>query len=174
MTETTIIPLNKHEKEFIDCFSEFYELRGRSEALGLVFGTLFLRSLTPDKGMTQKDIATLITKSKSTVSRMLDLLVDQGFCSYNLEENELIRAERRYFIKSSFREITISRTRKSIVENNLLKNNLQNIKDNVSGETIDQNHDLLMQISQFSDLINLLNLAEENTLNLLTKHYQDD
>jgi DNA-binding transcriptional regulator GbsR (MarR family) len=165
--------LNQNEEEFIKCFSEFYEMRGRSETLGLVFGILFLRALNPLDGLTQKDITSLIGKSKSTVSRILDLLVDQKFCAYNLEENELTRAERRYYIQGSFKDLTISRTQKSIIENNLLNKNLQKIKDNIPEEEVSQNEIVITQIDQFTDLIMILNLAEKNTLKILQKHYEN-
>lgn len=164
--------LNKYEKDFINCFSEFYEWRGRSETLGLVFGVLFLRTVSPNKGITQKEITSLIGKSKSTVSRILDLLIDQGFCKYDLEENDDTRAERRYSVKGSFKEITLARTQKSILENESLKNNLQEITENIHEQEIYNNKDLLDQINNFSELIELLNLSEKNTLSLLQNHYK--
>lgn len=174
MSEQNNNNLNQHERDFINCFSEFYKWQGRSETLGLVFGVLFLRTASPGKGLTQKEITTLIGKSKSTVSRILDLLIDQGFCKYNLEENDDTRAERQYSVKGSFKEISISRTQKSIIENDSLKYNLQKIKDNVPEDEIHQNSGLLHQIASFSELINLLNLSEKNTLELLQNLYKNE
>ncbi len=83
----------------------------------MVFGVLVLRALTPEAGLGQNEIAHLVGKSKATISRVLDLLVQNGFCAYNLLETELEstkgtkhkkmgRAQRRYYFDSEFRKIS--------------------------------------------------------------------
>jgi DNA-binding transcriptional regulator GbsR (MarR family) len=165
--------LNQYEMDFINSFSKFYELKNRSETLGQVFGLLFLRSPSPERGLTQKEIASLIGKSKSSISRILDLLIEQQFCTYTLEDNEMARAERRYFIKGSFKELTIDRTKQSRAQDVSLKASLHKITESIPRDEKSQNQELLSIITQFCDLIDLLALSHEKTLEILNEHYKD-
>jgi DNA-binding transcriptional regulator GbsR (MarR family) len=165
--------LNQFEMDFINSFSQFYELRGRSETLGQVFGLLFLRAPSPERGLTQKEIASLIGKSKSSISRILDLLIEQQFCAYALEDNEMARAERRYFVRGSFKELTIDRTKQSMAQDASLKASLQKITESIPNEEKSRNQDLLSMITQFRELIDILKTTQEKTLEILQEHYTD-
>lgn len=149
-------------------------MRGLSETLGLVFGLLYLKALSPENGLTQKEISALIGKSKSTVSRMLDLLVDQGFCTYNLRDNEMARAERLYFVKGSFKGIAIERVKKSLRENALLKNSLLQVAESASRNGHPDNQELLSRITRFCELIDAIILTDKNAIEILEKHYKDN
>ncbi|MHA2297851.1 MAG: MarR family transcriptional regulator [Candidatus Hodarchaeales archaeon] len=124
--------------------------------------------------MTQKQITFLTDKSKSTVSRALELLVDQGFCDYALEDNERGRAERKYFVKGSFKEVAIARAKKSLTNNNLLKKQLQQIVESLPGKEINHNQGLLSRIELFCELIDVLVITEEKTIEIFQQHYVDD
>ncbi|MHA2224818.1 MAG: MarR family transcriptional regulator [Candidatus Hodarchaeales archaeon] len=129
--------------------------------------------MSRENGLTQKEIASLIGKSKSSISRILELLVEQGFCNYILEDNEKARAERRYYVKGSFKELTIARTKKSLASNLSLKNDLQLLTENMTRVETNPSSSLLSKIEQFCDLIDILNLTQENTLEILQQHYKD-
>jgi DNA-binding transcriptional regulator GbsR (MarR family) len=165
--------LTTFEKEFIECFQRFYELRGRSDTLGQVFSILFIRAGTSDKGLSQTEISSLLHKSKSSISRALDLIVEQGFCTYRLEDNENERAERKYFIKGSFKQLAISRTERSLRENTSLKKNLEQIRDDIPTSKKQKNQDLITQIDNFNNLIDMLIQTDNYSLKLLQEFYQD-
>jgi hypothetical protein len=116
----------------------------------------------------------LIDKSKSSVSRALELITDQGFCFYILEDNEYARAERKYYIKGSFKELTINRTEKSLRENSLLKTDLLRIKTNIPETDEQSNQELLTKIDLFCDLIDVLTKNDERFLEILREHYKDE
>jgi DNA-binding transcriptional regulator GbsR (MarR family) len=173
--DTVVIKeLTVYEKEFITCFQRFYELRGRSETLGLVFGLLFIRAPSSTKGLSQKEIAFLVDKSKSSVSRVLEILIDQGFCSYKLEDNEAARAERKYYIKGSFKELTIDRTDRSLKSESSLKVELKQIKNSIPKIEKQSHQRLLKKIDLFCDLIDVLARIHQYSLEVLRQHYQDD
>lgn len=165
--------LSSYEKEFIQCFQHFYEQRGRSETLGQVFGLLFIRAPSPQKGLSQKEISLLLDKSKSSVSRALDLITDQGFCSYVLVDNEYARAERKYSVKGSFKELSISRTEKELQENLSLKEDLVKIKNRIPKSNAKKNDELLTKIDLFCDLSDVLIKIHKHSLDLLQQHYQN-
>ncbi|MFW9856318.1 MAG: hypothetical protein ACFFFG_14795 [Candidatus Thorarchaeota archaeon] len=165
--------LNHNEKDFINSFSRFYELKGRSETLGQVFGLLFLRAPSPERGLSQKEIASLIGKSKSSISRVLDLLLEQQFCTYTLENNENARAERKYFVKGSFRALTIDRTKQTMAQDASLKADLLKIAESIPGDKNTRNQELAAVITKFCDLIDVLKLSHEKTLEILHEHYRD-
>jgi hypothetical protein len=116
----------------------------------------------------------LIDKSKSSVSRALELITDQGFCSYILEDNEHARAERKYYIKGSFKELTINRTEKSLWENSLLKTDLLRIKQSIPVTDKESNQELLTKIDLFCDLVDILTINDKRFLEILREHYKDE
>ena len=126
------------------------------------------------KGLSQKEIALLLDTSKSSISRALDLIVDQGFCSYTLEDNEFARAERKYYIKGSFKELTVNRTETSIKTNSLLKTDLERIKVSVPVSEEQSNQELLTKIDLFCDLIDVLTTIDQRSLKTLNQHYKND
>ncbi|MFW9777670.1 MAG: hypothetical protein ACFFE8_02370 [Candidatus Heimdallarchaeota archaeon] len=165
--------LNQYEKDFINSFSKFYELKGRSETLGQVFGLIFLRAPSPERGLSQKEIAALIGKSKSSVSRVLDFLLELRFCKYMLEDNENARAERKYFVKGNFKELTVDRITQSMAQDASLKADLLKIFENIPRESNTRNQELASMITKFCELIDVLKLSHEKTLELLHGHYKD-
>ncbi|MHA2246809.1 MAG: hypothetical protein ACXADY_17830 [Candidatus Hodarchaeales archaeon] len=173
-TRQSISKLNQYEENFINCFIRFFEYRGRPSALGLVFGLLFAKAPSSRTGLSQTEITKFIGKSKSSISRALEQLSEQGFCSYILEDNEIARAERKYYINGSFKELTISRTKKSLNENNFLKKDLEQITKTIPLHERKQNQMLVTIIDQFCDLIDILKLTHEKTLEILQQHYKDE
>ena len=109
----------------------------------MVFGVLVLRTLTPEAGLGQNEIAHLVGKSKATVSRVLDSLVQNRFCAYNLLETEVKsikgtkqkkmgRAQRRYFFDSEFRKISELKLDQQINGVKAIKTDLERIKGEIS------------------------------------------
>jgi predicted transcriptional regulator len=138
-----VTTLTRHEKEYIKCLGDFFKLNYLSRSEGMVFGVLVLRALTPEAGLGQNEIANLVGKSKATVSRVLDSLVQSGFCAYNLIETELKsakgskqkrmgRAQRRYYFDSEFQKISELKLDEQINGVKTIKANLENIKADVS------------------------------------------
>lgn len=107
------------------------------------------------------------------MSRALDLITDHGFYSYVLEDNEYARAERKYSIKGSFKELSISRTEKELRGNLSLKKNLENIKKRIPKSNIKINQELLTKINLFCDLSDVLTRIHQHSLKLLQQHYQN-
>lgn len=148
-------------------------MQGRSETLGHIFGLLYLRAISPEKGLSQKQITSLTCKSKSTVSRILELLVNQGFCDYKLEDNEKARAERLYFIKGSFKETAIARSMKGIEDTTALKNNLKMIAEDMPLGKINRDQELLERIELFTEFIDVLILTYKRTIDIFQDHYKN-
>jgi DNA-binding transcriptional regulator GbsR (MarR family) len=165
--------LTTYELEFINCFGKFFELNGQSDTLGRIFGLLYLKATSSETGLVQKKIVSLIGKSKATISRNLDILVKQGFCSYILEDNEISRAERKYYVKGSYKEIAISRLKKSLANNMTLNKNLHKIEKNIPKREIPHNEGLLTRIDLFAEFIDLLVKTQNMTIEMFDKHYSD-
>ncbi|MHA1976257.1 MAG: helix-turn-helix domain-containing protein [Candidatus Hodarchaeales archaeon] len=138
-----MISLTYHEKEYLRCLGDFFELSYKSKSEGMVFGVLVLRALTPETGLGQNEIAELVGKSKATVSRILDSLVQNGFCAYNLLETELKptngmkqkkmgRAQRRYYFNSEFGEIAELKLEQQIEGVMAIKTDLKKIREDIS------------------------------------------
>ncbi|MFX0090581.1 MAG: hypothetical protein ACFFBD_02365 [Candidatus Hodarchaeota archaeon] len=139
MNDANKIILNKYEKEFIDSFGEMYDLHGRSETMGLIFAVLTLKARAPEAGMDQQEIASIIGKSVSTVSRTLNRMVEAKFCTFIEEMNEKYRRERKYFVKTSFRELALDRIKQQIKQILRFKDRLEQIKRNVLENAADEN-----------------------------------
>ena len=146
-------PLTYHEKEYLKCLEDFFELNFLSKSEGMVFGVLVLRALTPEAGLGQSDIAHLVGKSKATVSRLLDSLKQNGFCAYNLLETELKptngtkqkkmgRAQRRYYFNSEFGEISELKLEQQIEGVKVIKTDLKKIIEGISTSDTN-NHQVL-------------------------------
>ena len=150
--------LTYHEKEYLRCLGDFFELSYLSKSEGRVFGVLVLRALTPETGLGQSEIAQLVGKSKATVSRILDSLVQNGFCAYNLLETELKptngtkqkkmgRAQRRYYFNSEFGKIAELKLEQQIEGVKAIETDLKKIVKNISTTEIN-NHQVLFSSTE--------------------------
>jgi len=153
-----VTSLTYHEKEYLKCLGDFFELSFLSKSEGMVFGVLVLRALTPEAGLGQSDIALLVGKSKATVSRILDSLVQNGFCAYNLLETELKptngtkqrkmgRAQRRYYFNSEFGEIAELKLEQQIEGVMAIKTDLKKIIGDISTSD-SNNHQVLFSSAE--------------------------
>ncbi|MHA2174348.1 MAG: helix-turn-helix domain-containing protein [Candidatus Hodarchaeales archaeon] len=163
-------PLTQFEKEYIQCLGDFFELNYLSKSDGMVFGVLVLRALTPEAGLGQNEIAHLVEKSKATVSRALDSLVQNGFCAYNLVETELKspkvskskklgRAKRRYFFDSEFRKISELKLDEQINGVSAIKTDLERIKGNIPTPEINNHQAFFSSAERLNSTLELWLLA---------------
>jgi hypothetical protein len=90
-----------------------------------------------------------------------------------LVDNEYARAERKYSIKGSFKELSISRTEKELQENISLKEDLVKIKNRIPKSNAKNNQELVTKIDLFCDLSDVLIEIHRHSLDLLHQHYQN-
>ena len=86
--DVTQLSLSKEEKRYINLFGDYYEKRGLPHAMGQIYSVLAYKAQTPEEGMTQRDIAQLVDRSVSAVSRLLNSLVEMGLGLYTEKVNE--------------------------------------------------------------------------------------
>lgn len=146
MNSRNQIKLTEYERKYIRIVGQGFGVHGRSDVMGQIYALLNLKSKTRETALSQQDIATLIHKSISTVSRTLKKLVQGGYCDYILEDNELERAERRYHAKRDYKELLLARITQSITEAHALVESLTKLSQSIPKERADENQSLLEQI----------------------------
>jgi DNA-binding transcriptional regulator GbsR (MarR family) len=147
--------LTEYEKKYIIVVGKRFGVHGRSEVMGQIFALLNLRARSPESAMSQQEIAELIVTSLSTVSRTLKKLVEGGYCSYILEDNELDRAERRYHATYDYKEFILARFAHTLGEARLLVDDLTNLSKSISEDKRKENIYLLEQIDRYIDETNV-------------------
>ncbi|UCH03512.1 MAG: hypothetical protein JSW05_07890, partial [Candidatus Thorarchaeota archaeon] len=99
--------------------------------------------------LSQQEIARLISKSLSTVSRSLKKLFKGGYCTYILEDNELDRAERRYHARYDYKEFILARFAHTLGEASLLVDDLTSLSQSIPEEKAQENNHLLEEIDRY-------------------------
>ncbi|MHA2218154.1 MAG: helix-turn-helix domain-containing protein [Candidatus Hodarchaeales archaeon] len=128
----------------------------------MVFGVLVLRTLTPEAGLGQNEIANLVGKSKATVSRVLDSLVQNGFCAYNIKgtkQKKMGRAQRRYFFDSEFRKISELKLDQQINGVKAIKTDLERIKGEISTLEIKNHQEFFSSAERLNSALEMWLLA---------------
>ncbi len=149
MSSPRAVKLTEYERKYITIVGKRFGVHGRSEAMGQIFALLNLRARSPETAMSQQEIAELITKSLSTVSRSLKKLLKGGYCNYILEDNELERAERRYHARYDYKEFILARFAHTLGEARLLVDELTNLFHSIPADRMDENSNLLEQITRY-------------------------
>ncbi|MHA2112883.1 MAG: hypothetical protein ACW98W_15505, partial [Candidatus Hodarchaeales archaeon] len=107
---------------------------------------------------------------KATVSRVLDSLVQNGFCAYNLLETELKsikgtkqkkmgRAQRRYFFDSEFRKISELKLDQQINGVKAIKTDLERIKGEISTLEIKNHQEFFSSAERLNSALEMWLLA---------------
>jgi DNA-binding transcriptional regulator GbsR (MarR family) len=147
--------LTKHEKKYIKMIGEKFSIHGKYETVGRIYALLNLKAKTPNNALNQQEIAHLIGKSVSTVSRTLKNMVSAGYCDYVLENNEQDRAERKYHAKRDFKDFILARFTQSLREWDHLKRELTELTDSISMEESQENQTLLREIKLYKSQIGM-------------------
>ena len=119
-------------------------MRGQPETLGKIYALLAYKANSQEKGMDQQQIAKLVDRSVSTVSRLLNELETAGFCRYTEIINKSGKRERKYFMLSSTKEIAKKRFRILIEQNEWFIGELSKVNKLVS-ESGDTEEDVFLQ-----------------------------
>ncbi len=147
--------LTEYERRYITIVGKRFGVHGRSEVMGQIFALLSLRVRSPENAMSQQEIAGLVGKSLSTVSRSLKKLYKGGYCSYVLEDNELDRAERRYHARYDYKEFILARFAHTLGEAHLLVEDLTNLSETIPDERAEENSHLLEEIDRYIEETNM-------------------
>jgi len=169
--------LTRHEQELVDLFGKLFQLNARPENLGRIFALLSLKAASPENGLDQQQIAFLTGRSLSTVSRVLDKMVRLKYCNY--EEDSTTSEEkqdnlskrkyyprRRYYIKASYKELTVDAVNQGIAEYSRMKRELEKIRAKVPNEEEDSNSDLLTLLDRLTEDFDQLVVAFRRMLEL--------
>jgi len=149
MSSKTELELTEYERKYITIVGERFGVHGRSEVMGQIFGLLSLRARSAENAISQQEIAELIGKSISTISRSLKKLCKGGYCTYVLENNELDRAERRYHARYDYKEFILARFEHTLGEARLLVEDLTNLIQAIPEEEVKENSHLLEEIDRY-------------------------
>lgn len=155
MAAKSKIRLTKHEKKYIKMIGEKFSIHGKYESVGRIYALLNLKAKTPETALNQQEIAHLIGKSVSTVSRTLKNMVAAGYCNYVLENNEQDRAERKYHAKRDFKDFILARFTQSLREWDHVKNELAELTDSIPKEESQENQTLLKEIKLYEKQIGM-------------------
>ncbi|UCE11518.1 MAG: hypothetical protein JSW61_06185 [Candidatus Thorarchaeota archaeon] len=161
MASKALKKLTEYEKKYVDIVGRRFGVHGRSEAMGQIFALLNLKAKTPEAAMNQQDIATLIRKSISTVSRSLKKLVQGGYCDYVLEDNEQDRAERRYHAKRDYTELLLARISHTLAEAQGMVDDLTSLSQSISEGKKKENKQLIDQIQLYVEQTRIASRAVE-------------
>jgi DNA-binding transcriptional regulator GbsR (MarR family) len=163
-TDVKQLSLSKEEKRYINLFGEYYEKRGLPHAMGQIYSVLAYKARTPEEGMTQRDIAQLVDRSVSAVSRLLNSLVEMGLGLYTEKVNERGRRERRYYLAASIADITVQRLGIILLQNVNLHESISKIIDQMSGTSIKKNKELVNHLTQMQEMIKAVNKFYEDAI----------
>ncbi len=147
--------LTEYERRYVTIVGKRFGVHGRSEVMGQIFALLSLRARSPENAMSQQEIAGLIEKSLSTVSRSLKKLYKGGYCAYVLEDNELDRAERRYHARYDYKEFILARFAHTLGEASLLVEDLTSLSQSIPEERTQENSHLLEEIGRYIEETNM-------------------
>ncbi|MFX0061893.1 MAG: hypothetical protein ACFFC7_06865 [Candidatus Hermodarchaeota archaeon] len=148
--------LTVYEKKYIELFGKLYEKRGQTKALGQVYAVLAYKAQSPENGLEQQEIAAMVDRSVSAVSRLLNKLVEMKFCNF-VEEMDKGRRKRKYYMTVSFKEIAIGRFYQIIKDNLFLREELEKIPKNLPKEEIDENKELIEFLERMLTMIDKMN-----------------
>ena len=155
MSSEPELKLTEYERRYITIVGKRFGVHGRSEVMGQIFALLSLRARSSEDAMSQQEIAGLIGKSLSTISRSLKKLYKGGYCTYVLEDNELDRAERRYHARYDYKEFILARFAHTLGEARLLVEDLTNLMQTVPEEKAEENRHLLEEIDRYIEETNM-------------------
>ncbi len=119
--------LDDIQVKVINRFGKLFKDHGRNHTMGLIYGLLQLLSKTRETGLTQYQISHYIKKSVSTISRTLELMVNNKFCNFFLDINQKNRIERKYYAMGTYKEFSIKRIANSFKDAEEIKKDLENI-----------------------------------------------
>ena len=160
----TQLSLSKEEKRYINLFGDYYEKRGLPRAMGQIYSVLAYKAQSPEQGMTQKDIALLVDRSVSAVSRLLNSLVEMGLGLYTEQVNERGRRERRYYLAASIADITVQRLGIILLQNVNLHESITKILEQMTGSSIEKNKELVDHLTQMQQMIKAVNKFYEGAI----------
>ena len=155
MAAKSKIKLTNYEKKYIKMIGEKFSIHGKYESVGRIYALLNLKAKKPEDALNQQEIARLIGKSVSTVSRTLKNMVASGYCDYVLVNNEQDRAERKYHAKRDFKDFILARFTQSLREWDHMKKELSDLTDSIPKEESQENQFLLKEIKLYERQIGM-------------------
>lgn len=158
------LTLTIFEKQYLNLFGDLYEKRGFPKALGQIYALLALKANTPEDGLVQQDIAKLIDRSVSAVSRLLTKLAEMKYCEYVEVINPNKKRERKYYMRLSMKDIALRRINLIIDENDELKNSLNLIIDKIGSQEKKEQAEFIDFIKSMSLQIVKLRAFYEKTI----------
>ncbi|MBN2230073.1 MAG: helix-turn-helix domain-containing protein [Candidatus Thorarchaeota archaeon] len=126
------------------------------KGMGKVYAIISYKATRPEDGLTQQEIADYIDRSVSTISRLLDTIVEMGFLNYTEEINERGKRERKYYMASDMGDIVVKRFQDSIEQNVHLKNSLQLIIAKMKKQDVQKHKEFLTHLEQMDNEIDLI------------------
>ncbi|MFX0203812.1 MAG: hypothetical protein ACFFCW_47545 [Candidatus Hodarchaeota archaeon] len=149
--------LTKYEKTYIDVFGRLYETTyGVPKSIGQIYALLAYKTKSPESGLNQQDIAALIDRSVSTVSRLLNKLVELKYCNYVEELNEQSRRERKYY-QTNIKDLASNRFKFIISQNRLIQAELEKIKAEIPTEEVPENKEFIAHLEWLNKMFEQLN-----------------
>ncbi|MFW9992311.1 MAG: hypothetical protein ACFFD4_09715 [Candidatus Odinarchaeota archaeon] len=132
-----------------------------------------MKARSPETGLDQEEITALTGKSLSTVSRALNKACDMKYCDYIEKMNEIYRLERKYYVKTSFRELVIDRLTKTGEESRILQEKIDSIRGRIKEDEKEKNRDLLEHFERLYRQADQLIELNREILELSNKFFKD-
>ncbi|MFW9996345.1 MAG: hypothetical protein ACFFD4_30160 [Candidatus Odinarchaeota archaeon] len=148
---TTSNTLSSDEKEFIELFVRNFDAEGRKRGMGQIMALLMYKG---EQGLTQNEIANLLDLSVSQVSRLLKILVDSKRCSSSDSNvrTDKGRLEKKYFFKSSLKEMVADRMKHGIKEYTSLKNDTILLREKVMKQDAGKHGELIANLQRMEKM----------------------
>jgi DNA-binding MarR family transcriptional regulator len=160
LEDIKLITLTPLEKEYINVVSKFFELFYHTKTEAKILALFQLKGRTKDSSFSQKEIKATLGKSKATISKTMNALVERERCKYyieeeitNFESKKRVIIERRYYAEQNFQDIIINRMNKSIEEFGIIKSRINNIKDKNINDKSNQSDFLESGTTEFSTIL---------------------
>ncbi|MHA2295060.1 MAG: hypothetical protein ACXAEU_14720 [Candidatus Hodarchaeales archaeon] len=148
-------------------------MRGRPKNIGVILALLSLKARSPEFGLDQEEIADLTGKSLSTISRALNDAVELKYCEYKETMNEIFRRERKYYVRTSFKEMVLERLTKTADESKILQDKINKIRSSMKEEEITNNNELLEHFDRLDKQATLLIEFNRKIIELSQEFFKD-
>jgi hypothetical protein len=150
------------EKEYLNIVAKFFEIFYHSETEAKVLALLQLKARSKETSFSQKDLMEVLKKSKATISRTMNALIDRERCKYFIEEKILnsgtkkkIIVERKYYTEQNFKDIIINRMSNYIEEFGNIKTRIQEIKNENINDKLNQSESLKGGTEEFIKILSM-------------------
>ncbi|MCY3414336.1 MAG: hypothetical protein INQ03_22005 [Candidatus Heimdallarchaeota archaeon] len=160
--------LTPYEIDFLELYARAFDKTGKTKNMGRIFGLFLLKSRDESHAMDQQEIENYLTYSRtkngktlevsvslSTVSRTLTDMAKVGYIANYFEEGENNRPIRKYFMKSSLKDMAFDRLKGGIYESQALIKNLNLLLDDLPEDETNMRDKIVAISKLYGDIIRI-------------------